>query len=345
MATIGKPLEVHLIGSSPFASASEYLTTVAQALPKQLHRLSDGETGIRANFIGWQHSTLPITIIQPRFGGQPSPESAAKTYTLSDIKPTGYDDQAIQSYAIFRSLKGKGTISQHVRFQVCLPTPLSVARGFVEDDGVCAQVEPLYETRLLEALRKIQEVIPASELTIQWDLPTEIAALEYERGRTQDRYWKPYFAPVKLGLLQRLARLAGSVEPEVEMGYHLCYGDLGHVHFVQPEDMGLMVDLANLISERVKPVHKIDYIHMPVPKDRVDDAYFKPMEQLRLGEATKLFLGVVHPGDESGTKARLEAAVKVFPHVTGVSSECGFGRTPMEDVQSMLNICKSVTDQ
>ena len=95
-------------------------------------------------------------------------------------------------------------------------------RGFVEDDGVCEQVAPLYGKRLLDSLVRLQQHIPPSELTIQWDLPAEIAALEYERGSTGDRYWKAYFSPVKAGILDRLERYAKAVSPDAEMGPHLC---------------------------------------------------------------------------------------------------------------------------
>lgn len=334
--------EVLLVGSCPLATAEECFTTTAQALPNRLQQIPDGETGSRSNFIAWQHGVLPITIIQPRWGGQPSAESEAKKYTLDDIKPTGYDRQAIASYTIFRELKSRGTIAPATRFQVSLPTPLSVIRGFVEDDNVCAQVDPLYEQRLLQDLRRLQERIPPSELTIQWDLPTEVAVLEYELGHTNDRYWKPYFSPVKQAILQRLVRLAAAVHADVEMGYHLCYGDFGHVHFVQPSDTSLVVDLANSIVESVGPVHRVAYVHMPVPKDRTDEGYFSPLKSLDLHSA-KLFLGVVHPQDESGTRKRLEIAHKYYPQLAGVSTECGTGRTPKEDLDSVLKICASVT--
>ncbi len=342
MTSQTQPLEVLLIGSSPLDSASNFFTTTIDALPKQLHRIPDGEVGNRSNFIAWQWPMFPITIIQPRWGGQPSAESSAKQYTLEDIKPTGYDEQAIASYAVFRELRDSGTIPAGVRFQVSLPTPLSVVRGFVEDNGVCRQVEPLYEQRLLSSLRHLQDSIPASDLTVQWDLPTEIAVLEYDRDRTQDQYWKPYFTPVKAGVLERLSRLAAAVDPGVEMGYHLCYGDMGHTHFVQPDDTGLMVELANTIVKAIGPVHPVAYVHMPVPKDRSDGEYFRPMENLELGDA-KLYLGLVHANDESGTRKRLEAARAVYPNIAGVASECGLGRTPRDEIGSILETCAAVT--
>jgi len=342
MAAPKQPSKVLLVGSSPLASAAAFFSTTAQALSERLEQIPDGEIGFRSNFIAWQHSILPITIIQPRWGGQPSPESCAKKYTLEDIKPTGYDDQAIASYATFCELRDSGKISSNLRFQVSLPTPLNVVRGFVEDDGVCAQVEPLYEERMLQSLQRIQENIPASDLAIQWDLPTEIAVLEYERGGTQDKYWKPYFSPVKTGIFDRLTRLASAVDPDVRMGYHICYGDFGHAHFVQPYDTELLVDMANTIVQRIKPVHNVAYIHMPVPKERLDEAYYKPMINLELQD-TKLFLGVVHANDESGTRKRLETATAVYPGIYGIATECGLGRTPPEEIGSVLEICASVT--
>ncbi len=334
-------LEVLLLGSSPLESTEAFLTTASSALPHRLHRIPDGETGHRNNFVAWQHPNLPIEIIQPRWGGQPSAESRAKNFTLEDIKPTGYDDQAVASYAIFRKLKAEGKIAQTVRFQVCLPTPLSVIRGFVEDDSVCAQVDPLYEKRILQAVRNIQAQIPPSELSIQWDLPTEIAILEHEKGNIEDRYWKPYSLPVKDSILQRLFRLATDISPDAEMGYHLCYGDFGHEHFVQPSDMRLLVDLANAIVEKVTPLHRIAYFHMPAPKERKDERYFSPLKDLNLHGA-KLFLGVVHAHDEHGSRERLDVAQTFYPAIAGVGTECGLGRTPKEDVGSILEICASI---
>lgn len=345
MAAPSKLSKVLLIGSSPLSSPSEFFSTVLQKLAGRLDQLPDGETGPRKSFVAWQKSVFPHEIIQPRWGGPPPGESpVTKKYTLEDIRPTGYDSDAIASYAIFRELKSSGKIPPAVRFQVSLPSPLSVVRGFVEDDAVCAQLDPLYEARMIEAVSRIQSHIPPAELTIQWDIPTEIAVLEHERGGLRDRYWKPYFdeRPVEAGILDRLGRLARAVSADVRLGYHLCYGNKGNVHFLEPPDTGLMVRLANQLVQVVGRSHPVAYVHMPVPKDRVDAAYFRPMEGLVLGR-TELYLGLVHVDDEAGTRQRLEAAQKVYPNITGVATECGLGRSSPEDFQSILEICAAVT--
>lgn len=91
--------------------------------------------------------------------------------------------------------------------------------------------------------------------------------------------------PVMEGLADRLALLSASVDQGVEMGFHLCYGDIEHQHFKEPKDAGNLVKMANLISTRSPRV--VNWIHMPVPKDRDDDAYFEPLKELSLQDSTE----------------------------------------------------------
>ncbi|MEX2453620.1 MAG: hypothetical protein WD470_02895, partial [Rhodospirillaceae bacterium] len=69
----------------------------------------------------------------------------------------------------------------------------------------------------------------------------------------------------------------------------------------------------------------VQYIHMPVPQDRSDDAYFAPLGNLRLGPETDLYLGCVHHGDAEGNATKLETAQK-YARVAAVGAECGLGR-------------------
>ena len=102
------------------------------------------------------------------------------------------------------------------------------------------------------------------------------------------------------------------------------------------------MDLANEIEKKVGPIHPIAYVHMPVPKDRTDEAYFALLKNLQLGSNTKLFLGLIHPNDKAGTQKRADLAKAAYPKAFGIASECGLGRTPKEDLESILAIAKSV---
>jgi methionine synthase II (cobalamin-independent) len=123
---------------------------------------------------------------------------------------------------------------------------------------------------------------------------------------------------------EAFARLAAAVPTDVELGSHLCYGDLDAKHFIQPEDAAKMVELANLIAAYAK--RPLTYLHMPVPADRDDDAYYAPLAQLKLPPGTELYLGLVHTEDGvEGTRRRMAAARGYVPDF-GIASECGISR-------------------
>ncbi len=90
--------------------------------------------------------------------------------------------------------------------------------------------------------------------------------------------------------MQQFARLDTEVPADVEMGYHWCYGNPNGEHMIEPQDSGLMVRLTNGVIARSP--RKIDFIHMPVPIERDDDAYFAPMADLKLPSDCKLYLGL-----------------------------------------------------
>src|SRR5258708_12600448 len=75
----------------------------------------------------------------------------------------GYADNALKSYKIFKRLQGLGKIPAHMRFQVCLPTPLAVVYAFFIASEV-RRIWPFYEHRLLEELDEITRTIPATWL-------------------------------------------------------------------------------------------------------------------------------------------------------------------------------------
>ena len=94
-----------------------------------------------------------------------------------------------------------------------------------------------------------------------------------------------------------------------------------------------MVEIARGAGERLR--RRMDFLHLPVPKDRVDDGYFAPLGDLALATDTTLYLGLIHYADASGDRARIEAARKVMPRF-GIATECGWGRTDPARVPGLL---------
>jgi methionine synthase II (cobalamin-independent) len=133
-----------------------------------------------------------------------------------------------------------------------------------------------------------------------------------------------------------MQRLSAAVPADVELGFHLCYGDWEAKHFVDPLDAGKLVEFANLLAAAAS--RPITYIHMPVPIDRSDDAYFQPLRNLRLSTGAELYLGLVHADGAEGTKKRIAAASRYVSDF-GIATECGIARcrTP-ELVRRLLQI-------
>ncbi|KAI6081446.1 hypothetical protein F4821DRAFT_26780 [Hypoxylon rubiginosum] len=342
-----KPTGVLMVGSVPGASPKEVMERLARALPGRLEAIPDGETGERWNYIGWQLQRFPLVCRRDELGGTPVPETGVPTFTLADIEPTAYDEAAISSYAEFKQLREQNIIPSDVRFQVCLPSPYSVLIGHLKPE-VINVVEPFYEQRFIETLQHIAKVIPHDDVVIQWDLCFEMTGLEFDQGRLTDIWHRPYFSgDVLQGLVDRVERLSDRI-PGVRLAFHLCYGDLYHRHFIEPQDTTLLVMLANALLARKTLGSRTEWIHLPVPKGRTDSDYFTPLNGLKLdnpGSKPHVYLGVVHANDEAGTKKRIEIAQNSVTFPFGVATECGLGRTPPEEIDSILQICKEVTSE
>ena len=302
------------------------------ALPSRLRRIPDGETGKRGLFVIFQRDVFKESpFVQAPF----PPGSLSKAPKLEPgpdappvkLLPLGYDDNAIDSYKTFCKLRADGLIPEGIRFQVSLPTAVNVLGNLIEP-AWRETVEPIYEAALLAALRRIQDHIPAKDLAVQWDLASEFAYLE---GAVHS---PPWFSPTKEGLLHRVLKAAAAVDEGVELGFHLCYGDFGHKHFVEPKDTAMLVEMGNTILRGIE--RQVHWLHMPVPKNRVDEAYFRPLEQLEL-RGTDVYLGVLHPNDEEGTRKRIETASR-FISPFGLATECGLGRSSQADLDSILEI-------
>jgi len=101
--------------------------------------------------------------------------------------------------------------------------------------------------------------------------------------------------------------------------------------------MAIMAEMASAICVGVG--RSIQYFHMPVPRDRTDDAYFAPLENLRLYPQTELYLGLVHHDDAQGDAARLRAARR-YARVDGRGNRMRDGaRRPFEAACTPCRTC------
>jgi hypothetical protein len=97
-----------------------------------------------------------------------------------------------------------------------------------------------------------------------------------------------------------------------------------------------MTDIANRLLVATR--RRLDWLHLPVPRERDDVAYFTSLANMKLQKTTELYLGLIHLTDGlAGTRRRMAAADKVISNY-GISTECGFGRRAPETIPALLEL-------
>ena len=328
---------VLLVGSVPLRSSEDVFREVSTRIGPLLKRVPDGETGDRSAWTAWQGNVIEHAegVVQAGVRdvhGIPYPTYALKPgLSAQDIKfgDLGYANAAIASYQDFVRLRSFG-LNRPARFQVSLPTPLAVVQAFFWGSPALPDICQVYETALLGEVDRILAAVPNDDLGLQWDI-----AVEFHRiwEKPESELARQFPTDV---LIETIARLSDHIPDAVELGWHFCYGDAGHKHFVEPRDTRLMVDIANKLTRATK--RTANWLHLPVPRDRSDAAYFAPLAALQLSPETELYLGLIHLTDGlEGTRRRMSAADAVITGY-GIATECGFGRRPPETILALLDL-------
>ena len=357
---------VLLVGSVPGSNAHAAMRSCAEGLGDTLFALSDGETGYRQGWINFLAAKTYSVSEQLESITRPQPVDPAAAdewrapgmdwmprgfqdhwqFKVKDgagqlhFDQLGYADEATRSYQTFCALREREIIPPGVRFQVSLPLIESGTRLFIGHSP--ESFRPMwdaYREAMGREISRLSQEIPPSDLVIQWDIAAEVASIESNdhdpmMGLPWDAPGDPFERYV-----QALEDLSKYVPEDTLLGLHLCYGDLGHKHFKEPQDLGLVVRMANAAVSAVR--RPIDFVHMPVPRNRNDNSYFTPLADLAIAD-TKLFLGLVHHTDGTpGTLRRLQMARKHASRF-GIATECGFGRRPPETMPALLRIHREV---
>jgi hypothetical protein len=254
----------------------------------------------------------------------------------------GYADAYSRSYEVFLALQEDGTIPSEQRYQIQYPTPFaSTAVTFVPED--MPAVTASYEAALFADFDRAVGTIPHERLAVQWDVCTEVVVLEGDYGPnvTVD------------DIAPGLARCVDRVPTDVPVGLHLCYGDYGHRHAVQPESIALQVRLLNAVAAAAN--RPIDWTSFTVPQNRSDESYFTALRELTVGPETVPYFGIVpyFPADqaEGATEEQvraIDASLATSPSGAarewGISTECGMGRVADDDVLELLDLHRKILE-
>jgi hypothetical protein len=331
---------IHFVGSIPLPDSETVFRTLSAATGAHLTRLPDGETGIRKSWIRFlqdvlaENPAIEVAKDVPPFKFTQWDGKVVREIPRLRLKPgakpnpdefkTGYADMAIASWGLFDRLQKAGTIPAQVKFQVSIPTPIAPTyNNMVPGDR--PGLLPALTQHFIGEVSKIAKAVPNDKLAIQWDVCQEVLAWEgyYDKGPVDFR----------TEAIDVLTKIGNAVPQTVELGYHLCYGSPADEHMVLPKDSGLMVEMTNAIAANVK--RPIQFFHLPVIKARTDDAYYAPLEKLKLAPETELYLGLIHHNDPTGDATRL-AMARRHARVDGVGTECGMARGDPARLNSML---------
>jgi hypothetical protein len=326
------PDKVHLVGSVNLESAADVFRICGKTLGRRLRRIPDGEPGPRRMWIAWQY---PMFISHPALEMERDVSFNAFAYRVFRLaggaKPAdlqfgalGYAQEARTSYLDYVAARKEGQLTEGVKFQVCLPTPYAVVTVFCGGSDLAA-IEAAYTDSMLRELASICTSIPHTDLAIQWDVCIEM--LDWDGQWTATA--RPQPPDLEKKLVARMRRLCDAVPADVEVGVHLCYGDPDGRHLVEPRTAAKEVAFANAINGAV--TRPLTFLHMPVPINRFDDDFYRPLAELSLNPKTEFYLGLVHPDGRENMRKRMEMAGKYISGY-GIASECGISRARTREV-------------
>jgi hypothetical protein len=337
--------DVLLVGSIPLDTAEQVFRDFGQPLGAALKTMPDGEVGPRRRWISRIHQQVlnghpqieTVRFPAPQDGVEMLfPRNAGDSY-LFKVRDgvdrvrfgdlgwrVGYARDAINSYFVFKTLREKGELAKHLRFQVSLASVNSALppRIFPNTADI-AKIRPGFTDALAAEVDTIVKHIPHNDLAIQWDAATEV----------QDAYGAVPGLSADGAIERNVAQfrtLSPRIPESVELGYHFCFGTLGGWPRFAPADLSATVELANATVEASG--RRVDWIHIPVLPG-VGDAFFAPLKNLK-PRGSRVYLGIVHHMD--GFKERLALARKYLPEF-GLAGYCGFGRIPPADMPIVLN--------
>ncbi|MGW0038521.1 hypothetical protein [Gordonia sp. NPDC003376] len=336
----------YLTGSINVPDVDAAFDLVGEHLQPGVTRVPDGEPGDRANWVLTQaghflaNPTLDVTDGRAR----------VRPGTSVVFGPVDYHTTAADSYRSFVRARDAGRLAADSRFLVSIPTPFNAVNSFVDGDSQ-VEVATAYEDALRESVVALQEVIPARDLAVQWDLPTELATIE-------GWFANPYAGHE--AIFTATARLGDWVDEAAELTFHLCYGDskFGASPFmgdppdaaaaarggrhILPRDASAIVVLANGLSRHVS--RRIDAFHAATVATWTRRAHWRPLRDLALEDDTEFHLGLVHAEDGAdGATQRARIAAEFLPRF-GYGTECGLGRHSVEQLSAVLLAWQQLRD-
>jgi hypothetical protein len=347
-----------LVGSLPFLHEKDAMTKAIQILGDSLFALPDGEIGEKSevypngNRSAWIMSIIDgckedkenwdtIDIGERSESGFPSDykhlTKLRAKHTANDIDPYlnfGYLDAFKQSYPIFQRLREEHNIGD-VKFQVGIPTGLAI--GFIMLRTLDAfRYQEAFNRRLAYEVNEIVK-IAGDDVVIQIEAPAEVALAEQ-----LPKVLVRVAVNSLMGLVEKL-------DQTVNIGLHLCWGDLNNKALTHAKSLDKMVYLTNKLLQKWPTHYKLAYVHFPLAEADVppslDELYYKPLKYVHLPEDVRFIAGFIHEGRSI---EELNKILKILDTTRGrkvdIACSCGLGRRSPEVAMHLLEMTKQLLE-
>ena len=334
-----------LVGSIPYDTVTDVFEKFGKPLGNHLATIPDGEVGPRKHWISRVHYQVLAGHPELDIVRRPQPENGVERLNprnagdswLFKVKDgvsrvrfgdpgwrLGFARDAVNSYFVFKTLRDKGELPRHARFQVAIPSVNStLPPRLFPDVKDLDKIRPGYQEALTAEVATIVQKIPNEDLALQWDCATEMQdAYGAISGFSRDTAIERNVGQIKA--------LSPTIPETVALGYHLCLGTLGGWPRFAPDDLSGAVAMGNAFIEASG--RRVDWIHIPV-LDTADEAFFAPLKNLK-PKGARVYLGMIHHMDTLAS--RVAMARKFLPDF-GLAAYCGFGRVPPTELPEVLD--------
>lgn len=324
--------KTHLVGAWPGRSAAHAMERAFQELGPHLLRLSDGETGLRSQ---WIIPTLELFRAHPdteivrdgeylRYGDMLQTRVRDGHTLRGDAVDLGYAAAFERSYPQFKVLRERFD-RPDVRFQVGIPAPLDLAASCFGEAGFADAA--LREAFVQASLREIERIRALAGDDIVFQLETVAGLMAIASAAPEDRRDQAEWVAGELADLVRRSP-AGT-----RFGAHLCLGDFRHEAKLRVEDVMPWVVLANALSGGWPEGRVLDYVHAPfaaaADPPPADESFYAPVADLHLPDGTRFVAGFIHEDVEiSRLRELLQTTEQLYRQQVDVATACGLARYP-----------------
>ena len=309
------------------------METAFERLGPHLLRMSDGETGERAEWVGSQIEWMRVNPDVDRLTELPVKDydsgNAFKVKDGRDLQADnirlGYYVAFHESYPAFKFLREKYEQPQ-VSFQVGVPAPMDFAADLFGWEA--HQANPgIAEAFRAATVKEIERIHAEAGDDVIFQIETVVGLVaitmtpeEHQQATAEQ-------------IASELKKLVADCPNGTRFGAHLCLGDFHHKAFGKLVDATPVVLLANALSKDFPKSQKLEYIHVPFAAadepGSMEESWYEPLQGLKVPDDVRFAAGFIHEDvSAKDNKKLLEMIERLAGREVDVAAACGLGRRP-----------------